>query len=385
MGKPDHSSFWRLGTISLACTVLMTATQTVPSAQPSMADIPVVIAHRGASGYLPEHTLAGYFVAIQQGADYIEPDLVVSKDGVLVARHENEIGGTTDVALHPEFASRRVEKTIDGERVTGWFTEDFTLAELKTLRASERLPTLRSANARLDGAFQIPTFDEVLALVRSSDRQRAAAARARGLPAPARIGVYPETKHPSYFASIGLPFDDALLRSLAAQDFRSARDPAYIQSFEVGNLKALRKRTKLRLVQLVAPTGQPYDFTLADEPRGYPDMMTVAGLQEIASYADAIGPYKEMIVSRHADGSSGASTGLAARARAAGLGVHVWTLRAENEFLPADLQRGTEPSLLGDLRSEMRALLDAGVTGVFADQPDIAVAVRDEWLADRQL
>ncbi len=340
---------------------------------------PIVIAHRGASGYLPEHTLPAYFVAIQQGADYIEPDLVVTKDGVLVARHENEISGTTDIAQHPEFADRRTTKTIDGAAVTGWFTEDFTLAELKTLRARERLPQLRTANARLDDAFQIPTFDEVLELVRGADRQRAAAARARGLPPPARIGVYPETKHPSYFARIGLPFDDTLLRSLARHDFKTADDPAFIQSFEVGNLQALRRRTRLRLVQLVAPQGQPYDYTLAKDPRSYLDLLTPAGLQAIAAYANAIGPYKEMIVGRQADGSSGVPTGLAALARAAGLGVHVWTLRAENEFLPVDLRRGSEPGALGDMQSEVRALLDAGVTGIFADHPDIAVAARARW------
>ncbi|MCB1623348.1 MAG: glycerophosphodiester phosphodiesterase [Pseudomonadales bacterium] len=348
------------------------------------ADYPIVIAHRGASGYLPEHTLAGYFVAIQQGADYIEPDLVVTKDGVLVVRHENEIGGTTDVAQHAEFASRRTDKTIDGVRLTGWFTEDFTLAELKTLRARERLPELRRANTRFDGAFQIPTFDEVLELVRASDRQRAAAARQRGLPAPPRIGVYPETKHPSYFASIGRRFDDALLKSLKRHDFKTASDPVFIQSFEVGNLKALRRRTKIRLVQLVAPAGQPYDLVLAGDSRRYLDLMTPAGLGEIKSYADAIGPYKEMVVSRRQDGSSGESTGLAERARAAGLGVHVWTLRAENEFLPTELRRGGDPGSLGDLEPEIRALLRAGATGIFADQPDRAVAARAAWLAAKR-
>ncbi|HPF26997.1 MAG TPA: glycerophosphodiester phosphodiesterase [Steroidobacteraceae bacterium] len=344
-----------------------------------MTGTPVIIAHRGASGYLPEHTLPAYFVAIQQGADYVEPDLVVTKDGVLVARHENEISGTTDVAQHPEFADRRTTKTIDGEAITGWFTEDFTLAELKTLRARERLPQLRPANARLDGAFQIPTFDEVLELVRGADRQRAAAARARGLPTPERIGVYPETKHPSYFASIGLPFDEPLLRSLSRHDFRTADDPAFIQSFEVANLQALRQRTKLRLVQLVAPNGQPYDFARAKDPRSYLDMLTPAGLRAIAAYADAIGPHKEMVVAREADGSAGQPTGLAALARAAGLGVHVWTLRAENDFLPVDLRRGSEPGAMGDMRAEVRALLNAGVTGVFADHPDIAAAARADW------
>jgi glycerophosphoryl diester phosphodiesterase len=347
------------------------------------ADTAIVIAHRGASGYLPEHTLPAYFVAIHQGADYIEPDLVISKDGVLIARHENEIGDTTDVAQRPAFANRRTTKTIDGESKTGWFTEDFTLAELKTLRARERLPLLRVANTRFDGMFVLPTFDEVLELVRAADHQRATAARERGVPAPARIGVYPETKHPSYFASLGLTFDAALLSALRRHGFKSAADPAYIQSFEVSNLKALRRRTKLRLVQLMAPSGQPYDFTIAQDPRRYVDLLSPTGLKEIADYANAIGPYKEMIVARQADGSRGASTGLAERARAAGLGVHVWTLRAENEFLPRDLWRGSEPGMSGDMESEICALLQAGVTGLFADHPDQAVAARAACLANK--
>ena len=297
---------------------------------------PFVIAHRGASGYVPEHTLAGYFIAIQQGADYVEPDLVISRDGALLARHENEIGGTTDVASHPEFAARKATKSIDGESITGWFTEDFTLAELKTLRARERLPDLRKANTRYDGAFSIPTFDEVLDLVAAADAQRAEMARAAGLPPPPRIGVYPETKHPSYFAKLGLTFDDRMLESLSRHGYSKRSDPICLQSFEVANLKALRRRTDLPLVQLVAPTGQPFDFTLAGDKRSYLDLMTDPGLREIATYADAIGPHKWMVVQFGAEGAR--DTGLARRARAAGLGIHVWTLRAENEFLPVALR-----------------------------------------------
>ena len=219
------------------------------------AERPFVIAHRGASGYLPEHTLAGYFVAIQQGADYVEPDLVITRDGALVVRHENEIGGTTNVAAHPEFASRRTTKTIDGQTITGWFTEDFTLAELKTLRARERLPELRRGNTRYDGVFQIPTFDEVLELVAAADAQRAAQARANGSAPLARIGIYPETKHPSHFAQAGLFFDDRLLEALNRHGYRHRSDPICIQSFEVANLRALRQRTDLTLVQLVEPRG----------------------------------------------------------------------------------------------------------------------------------
>jgi glycerophosphoryl diester phosphodiesterase len=338
---------------------------------------PLVIAHRGASGYVPEHTLAGYFVAIQQGTDYVEPDLVISRDGALLARHENEIGGTTDVAAHPEFAARKTTKTIDGETVTGWFTEDFTLAELKTLRARERLPALRTANARYDGVFSIPTFDEVLDLVAAADAQRAAQARAAGLPPPPRIGVYAETKHPSYFEKLGLHFEQAMLDALDRHGYRHRTDPICLQSFEVANLKSLRRRTDLPLVQLVAPTGQPFDFTLAGDPRGYLDLMTESGLATIASYADAIGPHKWMVVEFGANGAE--DKGLARRARAAGLGVHVWTLRAENEFLPAVFQSSPDPAARGNLHAEIQALLDAGITGLFSDHPDIAVRARDEW------
>ena len=340
---------------------------------------PFVIAHRGASGYVPEHTLPGYFIAIQQGADYIEPDLVITRDGVLVVRHENEIGGTTDVAAHPEFASRQTTKTIDGNAVTGWFTEDFTLAELKTLRARERLPELRAANARYDGQFEVPTFDEVLELVAEAEAQRAAQARVAGLPPPARIGIYPETKHPSYFAQRGLQFDEPLLESLSRHGYMRRADPIFIQSFEVANLKALRKRTDLPLVQLIEASGRPYDFVLAHDARSYRDLLNDAGLREIAGYADAIGPHKRLVV-QFANGQA-SDSGLARRARAAGLGVHPWTLRAENEFLPQDLRSSQGASAHGDLAREIQALLDAGVTGFFSDHPDLAVKARDEWWA----
>jgi len=370
---PHRGSFWRYVMCGILAAVLMTESSLAADSRP------FVIAHRGASGYVPEHTLAGYFIAIQQGADYVEPDLVISRDGALLARHENEIGGTTDVASHPEFAARKVTKKIDGESVTGWFTEDFTLAELKTLRARERLPELRKANARYDGEFSIPTFDEVLDLVSAADAQRAAIARAAGLPPPPRIGVYPETKHPSYFASLGLHFDQQMLEALNRHGYSKRNDPICLQSFEVANLKALRRRTDLPLVQLVAPTGQPFDFTLAGDKRTYLDLMTDAGLAEIATYADAIGPHKWMVVQFGPEGRK--DTGLARRARAAGLGIHVWTLRAENEFLPPELRSSGDAAAHGDLNAEIRALLDAGITGFFSDQPDLAVRARDEWWA----
>jgi len=355
--------------------VLMTGTSAAAESRP------FVIAHRGASGYVPEHTLAGYFIAIQQGTDYVEPDLVITRDGALVARHENEIGGTTDVAAHPEFAARKTTKSVDGESITGWFTEDFTLAELKTLRARERLPELRRGNTRWDGAFQIPTFEEVLDLVAAADAQRAAAAREQGLAPPPRIGIYPETKHPSYFARLGLHFDTAMLDALARHGYTRRGDPICLQSFEVGNLQALRQKTDLTLVQLVAPTGQPYDFTLSGDARTYLDLMGNTGLKEIAVYADAIGPHKWMVVQFGPAGT--VDTGLARRARAEGLGIHVWTLRAENEFLPDALKSSGDVAARGDMKTEIHALLDAGITGFFSDFPDLAVQARDEWWAPK--
>jgi glycerophosphoryl diester phosphodiesterase len=345
---------------------------------------PIVIAHRGACGYVPEHTLASYFLAMEQGADYIEPDLVLTRDGVLVARHENEISGTTDVAARPEFASRKATRQVDGQAISGWFTEDFSWAELKTLQARERLSELRSANTRFDGMFSIPSFVEILALVRGVEQVRAAAARERGLPKPRRIGIYAETKHPSYFQQLGLGFDRPLLQTLRRFGYQAARDPIFIQSFEVANLRRLRRKTRLPLVQLIDSAGQPYDFALAGDTRSYADMMSAAGLREIASYANAIGPYKEMIVGREADGSLGRDTGLARRARRAGLGIHVWTLRAENHYLPLECRSSGDPSAHGDLATEIGALLDAGITGFFSDHPDIAVRARDGWLRHRR-
>ena len=349
----------------------MTETSRVADARP------FVIAHRGASGYVPEHTLAGYFIAIQQGADYVEPDLVLSKDGALLARHENEIGGTTDVASRSEFAGRKATKNIDGETVTGWFTEDFTLAELKTLRARERLPELRKGNTRYDGAFEIPTFEEVLDVVAAADAQRAEVARAAGRPTPPRIGVYPETKHPSYFAQLGLTFDDRMLDALTRHGYSKRTDPICLQSFEVANLKSLRRRTDLPIVQLIERKGQPFDFTLSGDRRTYADLMSEQGLREIATYADAIGPHKWMIVDFGVDGAR--EIGLGRRARGAGLGIHVWTLRAENEFLPETLRSSGDVAALGDLSAEIQALLDAGITGFFSDHPDLAVRARDDW------
>jgi glycerophosphoryl diester phosphodiesterase len=339
----------------------------------------IVIGHRGASGYVPEHTLTSYFIAIQDGADYVEPDLVMTKDGVLVARHENEIGGTTNVAEHPEFVSRRTTRVIDGSAVTGWFTEDFTLAELKTLRARERIPDTRPSNTRFDGQFEVPTFEEILTLVHGVQGQREARAKQLGQPAPRRIGVYPETKHPTYFANAGLPMEELLVRTLERHGYKGRQGLAYIQSFEVANLKALSKMTQLPLVQLLEAEGAPYDFVAKHDPRTYADMMTPAGLAEIASYAQAIGPSKLSIIPRTAGDKLGAPTALVANAHAHGLLVHPWTFRAENAFLPVDLRHGDAPTAFGDLQAELLPYLRAGIDGFFTDQADQGFRARAKY------
>jgi len=333
------------------------------TAQPTLdGQPPIVIAHRGASGERPEHTLAGYKLAIDLGADYIEPDLVLTKDGVLVARHENEISETTDVAAHPEFAARKATKTIDGQDVTGWFTEDFTLAELKTLRARERLPKLRSTE--YDGQFEIPTFEEILTLLAEVNKDR-----------KKPVGVYPETKHPSYFVSIGLPHEAPLLAVLDRFGYRGRTAPVFIQSFEVGNLMDLRARSDLPLIQLMDGEGGP-----ADRPgTSYAAMTSPAGLKMIAAYADGIGPNKAMVIPRGALGRLGKPTDLVRDAHAAGLKVHPWTFRRENYFLPLDDKGGVNPAGHGDLAGEIAAYLKTGIDGLFSDNPREAVAtVRKE-------
>ena len=322
----------------------------------------IVIAHRGASGERPEHTIAAYTLAIEQGADFIEPDLVLTKDGVLVARHENEISETTDVAAKPEFASRKTTKTIDGQKTTGWFTEDFTLPELKTLRAKERLPQLRKANMAYDGQFEVPTFEEILELAKTASAK-----------AGRTIGIYPETKHPSYFASIGLPHEAPLLSLLTKYGHTEKTAPIYIQSFEVGNLQALRPKTKLRLVQLMDEKGSPVDR--ADLT--YPAMAMPDGLKAIAVYADGIGPNKALVIPRNLLGNLGKPTNLVADAHKLGLAVHPWTFRRENYFLPLGQKLGIDPRGLGDLNGEISAFLAAGVDGIFSDNPTQAVAARN--------
>jgi glycerophosphoryl diester phosphodiesterase len=326
---------------------------------------PIVIAHRGASGYVPEHTLAAYYIAIQQGADYIEPDLVSTQDGILIARHENEIGGTTDVADHPEFARRRIQKTIDGSAIEGWFAEDFTLAELKTLRARERIPTIRPDNVRFDGQFPIPTLEEILQLVRGVEQN-----------SPRRIGIYAETKHPSYCRSIGLSLEEPLLKTLSKWGYSGRTAPIFLQSFEVQNLQDLRKTTDLPIIQLIEASGAPYDYVARGARHTYADLLKPAGLKAIAAYADGIGVHKDLLIPRDNNGKLAAPTSLVQAAHAAGLKVHAWTFRAENHFLPADCKQGSDNAARGDLTGEIVRFLQTGMDGLFTDQTDCGVRAR---------
>jgi glycerophosphoryl diester phosphodiesterase len=325
---------------------------------------PWLIAHRGASALRPEHTLAAYVLAIDHGADAIEPDLVMTRDGVLVARHENELSDTTDVAARPEFAAHRTRREVDGAWVEGWFSEDFTLAELKTLRARERLPQLRST--QWDGQFDVPTFDEIVGL---------AAARSAALGRP--IGLVPEIKHPSHFAARGLAMEQPLLDALAAHAYTHDA-PVLIQSFETANLRALHSKLprgeNITLMQLLGAPGQrPYDAVLSGDPMTYAQMASPEGLGRIATYADAIGVPGRMLQLQPRDGG-GHRSALVEAAHAAGLDVVVYTLRPENGFLDEAFRDGQDPASrneAGALR-ELRAYLSAGVDGVFADDPGLA-------------
>lgn len=308
---------------------------------------PIVIAHRGASGERPEHTLMAYELAIAQGADFIEPDLVPTRDGHLVARHENEISGTTDVAARPEFADRRTTKVIDGQQVTGWFTEDFTLAELKTLRARERLPQLRPGNAQFDDRAMIPTFEEVIAL-----------AQVRG------VGIYPEMKHPTYFAGLGLALEGRVAAALKAADLDSPTAEVFVQCFEPEPLKTFGELSRVRRVMLVAQGPAPVDVT------------SEAGVRTVAAFAEGLGP-EWPLVAPTTDGRLNPPTPLVGWAHAAGLAVHPWTVRAENIFLPKALQGPGGPADHGDATALLKALYAAGVDGVFSDFPALAVQARD--------
>lgn len=304
---------------------------------------PILIAHRGFPGLRHEHTRSSYDLAIDSGADYIEPDVVATRDGHLVVRHDAEISGTTDVADHPEFADRRTTRTIDGSTLTGWFTEDFTLAEIKTLRTRERIPDVRPHNTELPGE-QVLTFDEVI------DVANVGTAR-RGRP----VGIYVETKHPTHFADIGLNLNDLLIDALERRQLNRSGAPVIIQSFESGNLRDLRGRTELPLVRLVMPRRKE----------------DLDDLDDVASFADIIGPHKDLVIPRDSAGRLAEPTTLVDRAHDAGLGVHIWTMRDESSFLPTDLMP----------HEEYAAYFAAGIDGLFTDWTSTAVEARAAWLA----
>lgn len=377
---------------ALAVTALglpaMALAQTAPAKTLDGAK-PLVIGHRGASGYLPEHTIEAYKLAIEQGADFIEPDLVATKDGVLIARHEPMLGGTTNVGEKPEFANRKTTRKVDGVDTSDWFAGDFTLAEIKTLRAKQAMADRDQTN---NGKFQIPTFQEVIDLAKAETGR-----------VGRTIGVYPETKHPIFHAAIGLPLEDRLVDALKAAGWTEKTSPVFIQSFEVSNLKYLRTRTNVRLVQLVdaddvdkdgnmvmaAPYAQPYDFVVTGDKRVYKDLVTKAGLAEIKTYADGVGPWKPYLIpSKQVDANGDGKpddlngdgaiderdrvlltpTSVIADAHAAGLFVHTWTFRNEPKRLASDFKN--------DPLAEYRAFYAAGVDGLFSDFPDTAVKAR---------
>ncbi|RZQ65247.1 glycerophosphodiester phosphodiesterase [Amycolatopsis suaedae] len=361
----------RLGVIALSGLTLLgvlsvgSASAEPASVQPTIGrghDGPVIVGHRGSPGYRPEHTLASYELAYRQGVDWVDVDLVPTKDGQLVARHENEISGTTDVASRPEFAGRKTTKTIDGTSYTGWFTEDFTLAELKTLRATERIPQLRPNNTIYNGRFQVPTYQEVLDLTKRLGRELRR-----------ELGTYPEIKHSTYFRKIGNPTEPKLVELIRRNGLNRPNAPVIVQSFEVGNLKELNRQLRVRLVQLTSAQGAPADFVESGDPRTYADLVTPAGLREIARYADYLGPEKAQVIPRDAAGNLAQPTSLVRDAHAARLPVVPYTFRNENSFLPANLRSSADPAAWGDAFAEYRAYLDAGVDGLFSDHPDTAL------------
>jgi len=326
--------------------------------------VPIIIGHRGASGLRPEHTEAAYELAIEQGADYIEPDLVVSKDGILIVRHENKISDTTNVATKPEYAHRFKTKVIDGQEISGWFTEDFTYNELKTLRAKERLQELRPANRDYDNEFPILSFEEVLKFVQRMEQKTGRV-----------IGIYPEIKHAHYFKSIGLPHQETLLKQLNIFGYRNSSDAVFIQSFEVGILDALSEVTDIRLIQLVHDQHSP-----ADRPNFSPkEMVSSNGLKNIAKYADGIGVAKSLVIDRNIIGRLAKPSDVVKNAHANDLLVHVWTFRAENYFLPEGMKSSMDPREWGDLASEVRAYRDAGVDGFFSDHPELVLEAFNEY------
>ncbi|MFF7555984.1 glycerophosphodiester phosphodiesterase [Streptomyces olivaceus] len=333
--------------------------------------VPTVIGHRGASGYRPEHTLGSYELALDLGADIVEAgDLVPTKDGHLVCRHEPEIGGTTDVADHPEFAGRRRTKSLDGVATTGWFTEDFTLAELKTLRATERIPANRPHNRLYDGRWEIPTFEEVLRWQNEQTRRRGK-----------QVWIYPELKHPTYFRKLGLGTEERLARLLRAYGKDRQNSPVVIQSFEPTSVQRMNRLVGNPLAVLLSGAdSRPWDFVETDDPRTTADLVTPEGLKEIASYAQGIGPTLDLIVPRDSAGRLTDPTALVRDAHRAGLILHPYTMRNENPFLPAEFRKGADPDAYGDAFGAFRAYFATGIDGIFTDNPDTGVLAREDFV-----
>ncbi|MGH3648289.1 MAG: glycerophosphodiester phosphodiesterase [Micromonosporaceae bacterium] len=356
--------------IVLPLPALVSHTEAAPAETLTLAraEGPIVFGHRGATGYRPEHTIASYELAIQLGAEYIEPDLVPTRDGALVARHENEIGGTTDVADHPEFADRKTTKTIDGRAVTGWFTEDFTLAELKTLRAVERIPAQRQRNTLYDGRYQVLTLQEVIDF-----------AKRASLKYSRPVGIFPETKHPTYFDSIGLSLEEPLIAAIKRAGLNSPDGRVVVQSFEPTSLRELNDALHVPVLQAIAAgNGAPYDTIANGEGPTYNEMVTPEGLREIATYADWIGPDKVRVIPR-VDGALGEPTTLVRDAHAAGLSISAYTFRNENRYLPDDMRRGTDLNGYGDAFAEYLAFYGAGLDAVVSDSPDTALIAREQF------
>lgn len=351
--------------------VHMTVTREALESAPSLVLTPAVVAHRGASGHRPEHTLDAYRTAIRMGVDDIELDLVATRDGVLVARHDLELSTTTDVARRAEFAHLRRTLTVDGVAQRGWFVQDFTLPELKTLATRERMPSTRPGNTAYDGAEGVPTLTEVLAMVGAESIRR-------GRP----VGVLLELKHATHHDAAGLPLDVPLLRELSRHGLDHPWARVGLLSFETTILRRLAGRTRLPLIQLLdTPRRRPADLVASGDPRTYGDLLCPEGLAWVDEYADGIGPHTSLVLPRDALGAIGAPSALVRDAHRRGLTVHVWTLRGENRFLPSNLRHGEAPDALGDMAAEVRALLGAGVDGLITDHPEAALAAVRESAA----
>jgi glycerophosphoryl diester phosphodiesterase len=391
------SSLWRRLALATTTTLLFagTAAQAHDGRWRDGASFPspLVIGHRGGgSGYLPEHTLEAYALGIELGADFVEPDLVATKDGHLIARHEPNLIATTNVGSLPQFASRRRTVMLDGQATDGFWASDFTLAEIKQLRA---IQPVGARGQTFDGQFQIPTLEEIIQLAKSKTHEKGRT-----------IGIYPETKHPTYHKSIGLPLEDRLLAALARAGWTHRDSPVFIQSFEPGSLQYMRHKTRVRMIQLVdaddladdgtitfaAPFDKPYDWVVSGRAGLFKDLLTPAGLAEVRKYADGIGPWKYYIQStacktvkagggcadangdgavNEADRVIVPATDLVQRAHALGLLVHTWTFRNERNRQP--LNDGIAPT------NEYLRFFDLGVDGVFSDFADTAFAARVQW------